>query len=178
MTKEMNPADRHFVGMCTGALLTLVLAPLAVWAGSPFRTDDPEAVEYKHGEFYIFSQQTLAGGGRTGTLPGFEFNYGIFENIQFHVIAPFAFNTPSGQGTTTGYGDTELGVKWQLNEETETMPMIGVFPIFEIPTGNHDKGLGNGASQIFLPLWLQKKWGNFQTYGGGGYWINNGTDNS
>ena len=36
---------------------------------------------------------------------------------------------------------------------------------------------GNAGSQIFIPIWLQKKWGDFQTYGGGGYWFNNGTGN-
>lgn len=159
------------------AAVVLSTTSLAAWAGPPFRTDDPEAVEYKHAEFYVFTTQTLAADGRTGVLPAFEFNYGIFENVQFHLVAPYAFNTPSGQGTTHGYGDTELGVKWQFNEETETIPMIGIFPLVEIPTGNSDKGLGNGHSQIFIPIWLQKKWGSFQTYGGGGYWVNNGPDN-
>lgn len=155
----------------------LTLVALTAWGGPPFRTDDPEAVEYTHAEFYLFYQQTLAGDGRSGVLPGFEFNYGIHENVQLHLITPYAFNTPSGQSATHGYGDTELGIKWQFNEETETTPMVGIFPLVEIPTGNSDKGLGNGSSQIFLPVWLQKKWGSFQTYGGGGYWINNGTDN-
>lgn len=159
------------------AAVALSAASFAAWAGPPFRTDDPEAVEYKHAEFYVFTTQTLAADGRTGVLPAFEFNYGIFENVQFHLVAPYAFNTPSGQGTTHGYGDTELGVKWQFNEETETIPMIGIFPLVEIPTGNSDKGLGNGHSQIFIPIWLQKKWGDFQTYGRGGYWVNNGPDN-
>ena len=54
------------------------------------------------------------------------------------------------------------------------MPMVGIFPLVEIPTGNSDKGLGNGHTQVFIPLWLQKHWGDFQTYGGGGYWMNNG----
>jgi hypothetical protein len=150
---------------------------LAAWPGPPFRTDDPEAVEYKHAEFYVFYQQTLAADGRTGVVPAFEFNYGVYENVQLHLIAPVAFSKPSGQGTTRGYGDTELGVKWQFNEETDTVPMVGVFPLVEIPTGNSDRGLGNGHTQVFIPLWLQKHWGDFQTYGGGGYWINNGPDN-
>lgn len=167
----------YAVGVRTVALIVLAFTALSVRAGPPFRTDDPEAVEYKHAEFYIFSQQTLTADGRTGVLPAFEFNYGIHENVQFHVVAPYAFSTPAGQGTTHGYGDTEVGVKWQLNEESETVPMVGVFPLVEIPTGNADKGLGNGHSQIFLPVWLQKKWGDVQTYGGGGYWINNGPEN-
>lgn len=168
----------HAVGVRTGILLSLAFTALAAYAGPPFRTDDPEAVEHEHAEFYVFSQQTLAADGRSGVLPAFEFNYGIYEKVQFHLVAPYAFNTPSGgQKTTTGYGDTELGIKWQFNEETETIPIVGIFPLVEIPTGNHDKGLGNGATQVFIPLWLQKRWDAFQTYGGGGYWVNNGFGN-
>lgn len=160
-----------------GTAVLLAFTTLPAHAGPPFRTDDPEAVEYKHAEFYVFAQETLTEDGRTGVLPAFEFNYGVFPNVQLHLVTPWAFNKPSGAGTAHGYGDTELGVKWQLNEESETMPMIGIFPLVEAPTGNSDKGLGNGHTQIFLPVWLQKKWGKFQTYGGGGYWINNGPDN-
>jgi hypothetical protein len=157
--------------------VVLYAASLVVWAGPPFRTDDPEAVEYQHSEFYVFYQQTLAADGRTGVVPAFEFNYGVHENVQLHLVAPVAFSTRSGQGTTRGYGDTEVGVKWQFNEDTDSTPMVGIFPLVEIPTGNSDKGLGNGHTQVFIPLWLQKHWGDFQTYGGGGYWINNGPDN-
>jgi hypothetical protein len=158
--------------------LVLLTASIGAWAGPPFRTDDPEAVEYKHAEVYVFYAQTLAADGRTGVLPAFEFNYGVYENVQLHLVAPLAFATPSGTSSTHGYGDTELGVKWQFNEETETLPMVGIFPLVEIPTGNSDKGLGSGHTQVFIPVWLQKKWGDFQTYGGGGYWVNNGPDNS
>jgi len=52
--------------------------------------------------------------------------------------------------------------------------MIGTFPFLEIPTGDESRGLGNGDAQVFLPLWLQKAWGPWQTYGGGGYWFNPG----
>jgi hypothetical protein len=41
-----------------------------------------------------------------------------------------------------------LGVKWQLNQESESVPMIGIFPLLEITTGNADKGLGNGRPDI------------------------------
>jgi hypothetical protein len=57
------------------------------------------------------------------------------------------------------------------------MPMIGIFPLVEIPTGNKDEELGNGKAQYFLPLWIQKKWGQWSSYGGGGYWINLGEGN-
>jgi hypothetical protein len=50
--------------------------------------------------------------------------------------------------------------------------MVGIFPIVLTPTGDAQKGLGNSTTQIFLPLWLQKKWGDWQSYCGGGYWVN------
>ena len=52
------------------------------------------------------------------------------------------------------------------------MPQIGVFPMAELPTGNSDKGLGNGKTWWRLPIWIQKSWGDWTSYGGGGYVIN------
>jgi hypothetical protein len=158
----------------TSALLAYVLAMfsrLAV-AGPPFLTDDPEPVEYQHHEFYLASEQTSTSGGRDGTLPHFEYNYGAAPDLQLHVIVPYAFSSPADGPRRTGLGDFEIGAKYRLAQETESRPMVGIFPLVITPSGDADKGLGNGAAQIFLPVWLQKKWGDWQSYGGGGYWIN------
>ena len=48
--------------------------------------------------------------------------------------------------------------------------------MIEIPTGNQNKDLGHGEAQVFLPVWLQKSWGDLTTYGGGGFWYNPGPD--
>ena len=77
--------------------------------------------------------------------------------------------------TRFGFGDAELGVKVRFVQERDGVPMIGTFPLVEVPTGSATSGLGNGAAQVFLPLWLQKHWGSWQTYGGGGYGINRAT---
>src|SRR5437762_10965486 len=47
----------------------------------------------------------------------------------------------------------------------------------EIPTGDENKDLGSGHTQFFFPLWIQKSWGPWTTYGGGGTWINPGAGN-
>jgi len=54
---------------------------------------------------------------------------------------------------------------------------MATFPLVHIPTGDADRGLGNGNMPFFLPIWLQKSWGPWTTYGGGGYWINPGGSN-
>jgi hypothetical protein len=161
------------------AAAAAMLMPGSAIAGPPFRTDDPEPVEYQHWEVDGFSQATHIRGDTSGTLPGLEVNYGAAPNLQLHLVAPFAFDKPSGGSWQSGYGDTELGVKYRFVEEDEEgwWPMIGVFPMLEAPTGDAHRGLGAGHAREFLPLWLQKSFGEWQTYGGGGYWINPGAGN-
>jgi len=149
----------------------LFTSGLAV-AGPPFLTDDPEPVEYQHHEFYIASQQVQTVNGTTETVPHLEYNYGAAPNLQLHIIIPYAFNIPADGPRQSGLGDIELGAKYRFLQETDSSPMVGIFPLVLAHTGDADKGLGNGSTQVFLPVWLQKKWGDWQSYGGGGYWIN------
>ncbi|MGA8147176.1 MAG: transporter [Gallionellaceae bacterium] len=141
-------------------------------AGPPFLTDDPEPVEYQHHELYISSQQVEMQDGKSGTLPHLEYNYGAAPDLQLHVIVPYAFNSPMDGPRQRGLGDIELGAKYRFMQDADSRPMVGIFPLIEIPAGNVNKGLGNGATQVFLPVWVQKRWGDWQSYGGGGYWIN------
>lgn len=151
----------------------------AAQAGPPFRTDDPEPVEYQHWEVYGFSQAIHVHDDTSGALPGLEVNYGAAPNLQIHLVVPLAFDKPDGGSMQYGYGDTELGVKYRFIDpgEEDWWPQVGVFPLVEIPTGNESRGLGAGHTRAFIPLWLQKDFGSWTTYGGGGYWINPGADN-
>jgi hypothetical protein len=159
------------------ACLLCTLVPTATFAGPPFRTDDPEPVEYKHWEVYVASQGSSEQNETSRTAPHIEVNYGILPNVQLHLLAPFEYVKPEGQPSHYGYGDTELGAKFRFIQETDLCPQVGTFPILILPTGNEDKGLGSGEVQVYLPLWFQKSWGPWKTYGGGGYWINPGTGN-
>ncbi len=65
----------------------------------------------------------------------------------------------------------ELGVKIAFIKETKHIPQIGSFTMFEMPTGNFDKGLGVGKVWYKLPIWLQKNSGKWLFDGGGGYQV-------
>jgi len=187
--KKPNSAFRSLVGFrvrqsCNFTYWLWCL--IAVWllysswearAGPPFLTDDPEPVEYQHWEVYLASLDFKTAGDWSGTAPHVEVNYGAVSNVQLHVIAPLAYDAPSTGPTHYGYGDTELGVKFRFIQETERIPQVGVFPLLEVPTGSARDNLGNGHLQAFLPLWLQKSWGSWTAYGGGGYGINSGASN-
>jgi hypothetical protein len=157
-----------FVGL--GACLLSANA----YAGPPYTTDDPEPVEYRHWEMYLASQSVHDNGGWTGTAPHVEVNYGVVPNVQLHVIAPVAYSIPKDGPGQYGYGDTELGIKYRFVEEQKWVPMIGTFPLLEIPSGAQSARLGNGSAQVLIPVWIQKSFGPWETYGGVGVWIDAG----
>jgi hypothetical protein len=154
------------------AALVVMIRPPVLRGGPPFFTDDPVPVDLHNWEFYLASQHFVTGDNLWGTLPHAEVNYGAATDVQLHLILPMAYAKPSGLPFRYGPGDIEVGVKYRFVGETPTRPQVGVFPQVELPAGSAGRGLGAGHVQAFLPIWLQKSWGAWTTYGGGGYWIN------
>jgi hypothetical protein len=161
---------------CVLLSILLLLNYLSVFAGPPFDTDDPEPVDFKHWEYYISSINNHQSGVWAGTLPHIEMNYGLVPNVQIHLLLPLNYSSLHSQATDFGFADTEFGVKFRFVKETDNTPQIGIFPILEIPTVKNTE-FSDGRTKIYLPLWIQKSWGKFTTYGGAGYWINPGTNN-
>lgn len=162
---------RHLLyTLCVVLFISIVSV---AFAGPPFKTDDPQPVDYRHWELYVASMQQFQRHETGASCPHFEVNYGVVSNVQLHLVAPLGY-VHTVEGTHYGYSDTELGVKYRFVEETETVPQIGVFPLIELPTGNEDKQLGSGKVQAYVPAWVQKSWGKLTTYAGGGFWYNPG----
>lgn len=146
------------------------------YAGPPFGTDDPEPVEFRHWEFYMSSMDQFQPGFSTGTLPHFEVNYGVVSNCQIHIEVPMNYSYNSNKEFRYGYAYTELGFKFRFFLSKDKSFQVGTFPIFEVPTVKNGN-FSNNKLQTYLPVWIQKSWGKFTTYGGGGYWINPGENN-
>lgn len=172
---ESHTSRRRWLLVSTA--VALVLTARIANAGPPFVTDDPEPVEYRHWELYVASQLEQDSTGWSGTAPHVEANYGAIKNLQLHLIAPLAFARPDAGPHAYGPGDIELGAKYRFLDETSWRPQVGTFPLVELPVGNANRGLGSGHTQVFLPVWLQKSYGRWTSYGGGGYWLNPGEGN-
>lgn len=170
-----RPSGKQMNRSLACALTALIAVPTGALAGPPFLTDDPEPVDYQHSEFYAFGTYDKTPDGSSTALPAFEYNYGVFPEIQLHLIIPFTTVSATGAPTQSGLGDTEIGVKYRFVDETDDRPQIGIFPMVEAPTGNAARGLGNGQVWYRLPLWIQKSWGSWTSYGGVGYAINHAT---
>jgi hypothetical protein len=156
--------------LASGALLG---SPVKALAGPPFLTDDPQPIDYRHWEAYLFTTQDVTSSGNSVNLPAIETNYGPAPNLHLHIVVPYSQNLANGAPHTSGLGDIELGVKYRFIQESAGRPMVGIFPMAELATGNAALGLGNGVTWYKLPLWIQKSYGPLTSYGGGGYAINN-----
>jgi hypothetical protein len=147
-------------------------------AGPPFVTDDPEPVEYRHFEINTAAQATYVRGGHSGALPTVDVNYGPAPDTQVHVGLSAPYAAADGQSTAVGYGDTEFGLKYRFVAEDEEgwRPQLAIYPNIDLPSGNAHEALGAGHVRVLLPVWAQKSVGDWTTYGGAGYWLNQSGD--
>ena len=157
-----------------------LLARGAACAGPPFITDDPEPVDLGHWEVYAFSGGRLRRGRATRRRAVDRGQLRRSARTCSCTSSPTSPTTlPDGAPRQYGLGDTELGAKYRLVNpgKDDWYPQVGVFPLVELPTGDAKRGLGAGYVQALLPVWVQKDFGEWTTYGGGGYWINPGPGN-
>ena len=163
---------RGWIGCGVLAICALVGDVAPCLAGPPFFTDDPEPVELRHNEFYVFGTFDHADGANAITGPAIEYNRGITPNSQFHLVLPYAWNVPAHGAAASGIGDVELGIKYRFVNVHDGGLQIGLFPMVELATGAERRGLGNGRTWYRLPLWVQKSVGAWTFDGGGGFIVN------
>jgi hypothetical protein len=153
-------------------LLVACLWPIAVEAGPPFLTDDPDPVELGHYEAIPFYSLDRAHDGSVIAGPGVDFNYGIFPGAHLNIETGFVHALPAAGMYAFGFGDTRVALKWRFLEESADRPELAIYPAVIIPTGSARRGLGNGQAAYSLPLWIEKNWGAWTSYGGAGYTLN------
>ena len=138
--------------------------------------DSPEPVDYQHWEFYIASQHIKTSDGWSGTAPHVEVNYGAIKNLQLHLIAPSLMTRRERHYRITGLATPRSAQSNGSSRKRNIYRELEFFRCLEVPTGSESAGLGSGHVQAFLPVWLQKSWGEgdrkWTAYGGGGYHIN------
>lgn len=160
--------------------IILFIASESINAATPFITDDPDILSYKHWEVILFSVVNKNNDFFLEPdlfLPVIEVNYGIFHDTELDITVPFALSLPNAAPFAKGIGDMQIELKYQLIHETKHMPEIGLAPILMIPTGNANLNLGNGTPWARLPILAQKSWGKWTSYGGCGYAINSAPGN-
>src|SRR5882724_1016822 len=118
--------------------------PLAAYAGPPYLTDDPDPVEYGHLEVIPFYQLDRATDGSQLQGPAADISYGIAPEMHLNLVPVFIHEMPVGGPSEYGIGDFRVALKWRFIDETDDRPEFAFYPAVVLPTGDADKGLGNG----------------------------------
>lgn len=152
-------------------LLVSVCSAHAHEAGAPFSGAiiDPIALHHAHIEseqrlnlFALRSVQGFANPKRNAFQSEFElawsndkFNFGAEAFVTFQNIP-----SPDGQGRQIGIGDMEIRpIKWAFVNRPDFV--ISTATGIGLPTGNQERGLGNGNTTLTQYLFLDKAFGNW-----------------
>ena len=152
--------------------LALLAIPRLALAGPPYVTDDPEPTETGHFENYLYMQGTRVSGQGFDPGVGIEIDYGAFRNTQLTVTLPI--NPNPGPGSIgLSWAPLGGGVKYRFIQEDDHgwRPQVAIFPQIFSPVGPAAHGM---PTTELVPIWLQKSFGTWTTFGGGGYTNNPG----
>lgn len=152
-------------------LLAIVATTGAAIAGPPYLSDDPEPTDFKHYEIYLFATDTRTRDGTSGA-GGVDFNYGATPDLQLTAVFPVAHDSPTRARSVAGLGNIELAAKYRFLHRSDLGWDIAVFPRFFLPSVSSQ--VGERHSSLLLPVWLERDWDQWSTFGGGGCVINRG----
>ena len=144
-------------------------------AGPPFVTDDPEPPPPGGWEINVPFMLDRTPGTTEMNAPLFDFNYGL-PDIQLKLEFPVEIIHEDSNGTVAGPGDLLVGVKWRLLNNEQAQLQLGIYPQVLLPTGDHERGLGEGGSAFVFPILAQKNWEKWTLYGNVGYWWQTGAE--
>lgn len=149
-------------------------------AGAPFLTNDPNPGQRDLFMVYVYANMfdtTIEEYEPFLKAPVVEFDWTPIKNLQLSIAFPMAWATVTAN-SNKGFGDIDLGLTYRFIEESEYMPEFAIAPGMTLPTGNAKRDLGNGKSEYNIPIWLQKNWGPWTVYGGGGWAFNSEPGNT
>jgi Putative MetA-pathway of phenol degradation len=128
----------------------------------PFYTDDTGVTERGKWHFEFFDEYDalqLQYPNLKQNTANYKLNYGLPHDLEIDVDSPYLsiFRT-TGNQSSIGVGDTNLGIKAGLHKEASTtkLPAFAVSFYVEFPTGNVSQQLGSGLSDYWLNFIAQK----------------------
>ena len=179
------PASLRLFILLFGLQLFLAWPVALAQGGPPFLTDDPETPGNRHWEInagFIANHNTANAYYQT---PDFDFNYGLGDRIQLKYELPIASHTDENNITSTGLGESLLGVKWRFyehrrpdapaNAEDVVNFAIGTYPQISLdnPTSAVRRGIVQPGPQFLLPVVANGRLGPIQLDCESGYWFSN-----
>jgi hypothetical protein len=149
-------------------LVAMVLLGLSEMASAqtPFVNDDAEVATHHHWHFELYNRyDTLSGAAAPAdhqNTTNFDVKFGFLENLEAGFDFPLIgiFNTgPGDPPNAYGLGDLDFSAKYILAKERpdSAWPAFALVLAVEIPTGNRERQLGSGRTDVGLNTISQKR---------------------
>ena len=135
----------------------------AIWsaragvAQMPFYTDNADVTDEGTLHFEFFNEFD---GLQSAQFPdlrqntfNYKANYGLPHGLELDIDAPYlSIYRAIGSQTSTGPGDTDMGVKWNFHKSVRPLrvPALSASFYVEFPTGDARQELGSGLSDYWL----------------------------
>lgn len=153
-----------------GPVLVAVLLIHAGVAGAarPLDTEDTGTVDPGNVELELSATWETAPSERASAAQA-ALNVGITPGFQLKVASGLEWFDPDDAADHVGVGDTFLGAKFRLLEETERRPAALVAVTLRLPTGDDERGLGEPGVDVGVLAVISKTFGPLTLTGNGGY---------
>ena len=156
-------AIRSFIAAFVLMLGLALLSVPACHAQLPFYTDDPSVTPVRtvHVEFFneIDALQSAQFPNLRQNTANIKLNTGLPHDLELDFDVPYLsiYRNP-GNPSSTGNGDTNLGIKWNFRREVENShrPALGASFYVEFPTGDSHNQLGSGLIDYWLNFIFQE----------------------
>jgi hypothetical protein len=152
--KEIHMIARNSI--CRLALCIAMFTPSAAWAGHPMITDDAGTQGQGHFQLEVngqYDHDQGAGITTTGGQAAAALTYGITDTIDVVAGIPYLWITEESNhlsSSENGISDATLDIKIRFYEHDGLS--FAVKPGLSFPTGDNDKGLGDGKTGYHLYL--------------------------
>jgi len=149
--------------LCALIALAVLFTAKPLAAQLPFYTDDPTVTAPGVLHFEFFNEfdglQSSQFPDLRQNTANFKINYGLTHDLELDLDFPYlGIYRAAGVTSSTGFGDTDLGIKWNFHKASSRswVPTLGASFYMEFPTGDERNGLGSGLSDYWLNMIAQK----------------------
>lgn len=143
------------------ALLAHIAMPL--FGQMPFYTDNADVTDQGTLHFEIYNEidglQSAQYPDLRQNTANFKVNYGLPRNLELDFDIPWiAIYRTSGSQSTSGNGDTDMGIKWNFYKASRPrrIPSLSSSLYIEFPTGDERQSLGSGLTDYALNSIVQE----------------------
>ena len=152
----MRDPEHHLVRLRLRWFALAALLGLADPAAAipPLVSGDVSTAPRGTSEFYVGYVFRDNGEVETQEVPFWELVYGLSERQEVTIEAPVVMRVDAN-GSTSGLGDAVIGTKLRLHGRPADDAGLSVSLEIKLPTGDEDRGLGSGATDVDLRV----RWG-------------------